>query len=157
MKWFGIFLGLMFLFSCDDKKVNPETKNVFEKEKIVEILVESSGGDIGISDQMYITKDSTFLVYSIAIDSTQDFNRAFKTDEKDWDFLMKNIDLKNFESAKDQPSRITFDGVDEIITIKTNKRKFTKMNAEKNATFDSISWKRFKTLEKFYEENKGKL
>ena len=51
---------------------------------------------------------------------------------KNWETFTKKINLDKFKELKDGPSQQTFDGQDEVIIIKTDKKTYRKMNASGN-------------------------
>ena len=51
---------------------------------------------------------------------------------KNWETFTKKINLDKFKKLRDGPSQQTFDGQDEVIIIKTDKKTYRKMNASGN-------------------------
>ena len=51
---------------------------------------------------------------------------------KNWETFTKKINLDKFKKLKDGPSEQAFDGQDEVIIIKTDKKTYRKMNASGN-------------------------
>ena len=51
---------------------------------------------------------------------------------KNWETFTKKINLNKFKKLKDGPSQQAFDGQDEVIIIKTDKKTYRKMNAYGN-------------------------
>ena len=51
---------------------------------------------------------------------------------KNWETFTKKINLNKFKKLRDGPSQQTFDGQDEVIIIKTDKKTYRKMNASGN-------------------------
>ena len=51
---------------------------------------------------------------------------------KNWETFTKKINLDKFKKLKDGPSQQAFDGQDEVIIIKTDKKTYRKMNASGN-------------------------
>ena len=51
---------------------------------------------------------------------------------KNWEAFTKKINLNKFKKLREGPSQQAFDGQDEVIIIKTNKKTYRKMNASGN-------------------------
>ena len=51
---------------------------------------------------------------------------------KNWEAFTKKINLNKFKKLRDGPSQQAFDGQDEVIIIKTDKKTYRKMNASGN-------------------------
>ena len=51
---------------------------------------------------------------------------------KNWETFTKKINLNKFKKLRDGPSQQAFDGQDEVIIIKTDKKTYRKMNAYGN-------------------------
>ena len=51
---------------------------------------------------------------------------------KNWETFTKKINLNKFKKLRDGPSEQAFDGQDEVIIIKTDKKTYRKMNASGN-------------------------
>ena len=51
---------------------------------------------------------------------------------KNWETFTKKINLNKFKELREGPSQQAFDGQDEVIIIKTNKKTYRKMNASGN-------------------------
>ena len=51
---------------------------------------------------------------------------------KNWEAFTKKINLDKFKKLRDGPSQQAFDGQDEVIIIKTDKKTYRKMNASGN-------------------------
>ena len=51
---------------------------------------------------------------------------------KNWETFTKKINLDKFKKLRDGPSQQAFDGQDEVIIIKTDKKTYRKMNASGN-------------------------
>ena len=51
---------------------------------------------------------------------------------KNWETFTKKINLDKFKKLREGPSQQAFDGQDEVIIIKTNKKTYRKMNASGN-------------------------
>ena len=58
---------------------------------------------------------------------------------KNWETFTKKINLNKFKKLRDGPSQQAFDGQDEVIIIKTNKKTYRKMNAYGN-DHDRETW-----------------
>ena len=58
---------------------------------------------------------------------------------KNWEAFTKKINLDKFKKLRDGPSQQAFDGQDEVIIIKTNKKTYRKMNAYGN-DHDRETW-----------------
>ena len=51
---------------------------------------------------------------------------------KNWEAFTKKINLDKFKKLREGPSQQAFDGQDEVIIIKTDKKTYRKMNASGN-------------------------
>ena len=51
---------------------------------------------------------------------------------KNWEAFTKKINLNKFKKLREGPSQQAFDGQDEVIIIKTDKKTYRKMNASGN-------------------------
>ena len=51
---------------------------------------------------------------------------------KNWEAFTKKINLNKFKELREGPSQQAFDGQDEVIIIKTDKKTYRKMNASGN-------------------------
>ena len=51
---------------------------------------------------------------------------------KNWETFTKKINLNKFKELRDGPSQQAFDGQDEVIIIKTDKKTYRKMNTRGN-------------------------
>ena len=51
---------------------------------------------------------------------------------ENWETFTKKINLNKFKKLRDGPSQQAFDGQDEVIIIKTDKKTYRKMNASGN-------------------------
>ena len=51
---------------------------------------------------------------------------------KNWETFTKKINLDKFKKLREGPSQQAFDGQDEVIIIKTDKKTYRKMNASGN-------------------------
>ena len=58
---------------------------------------------------------------------------------KNWEAFTKKINLNKFKELREGPSQQAFDGQDEVIIIKTNKKTYRKMNAFGN-DHDRETW-----------------
>jgi len=58
---------------------------------------------------------------------------------KNWEAFTKKINLNKFKELREGPSQQAFDGQDEVIIIKTNKKTYRKMNAYGN-DHDRETW-----------------
>jgi len=58
---------------------------------------------------------------------------------KNWEAFTKKINLNKFKELREGPSQQAFDGQDEVIIIKTNKKTYRKMNASGN-DHDRETW-----------------
>ena len=58
---------------------------------------------------------------------------------KNWETFTKKINLNKFKKLREGPSQQAFDGQDEVIIIKTNKKTYRKMNAYGN-DHDRETW-----------------
>ena len=58
---------------------------------------------------------------------------------KNWEAFTKKINLNKFKKLREGPSQQAFDGQDEVIIIKTDKKTYRKMNAYGN-DHDRETW-----------------
>ena len=131
---------LPFIASCNEQK-KETTENTFHSEtanEIQEISISIFGGRSTIISKTYIiTKDS--IHYSLmAHDTTQNITKSYANTKQDWGKLLKKVDLEDFKNTENGKSHQAYDGTDTEIAITTQNEKITKMNADKNKSWNKV-------------------
>jgi len=126
-------LILAFALQSCEGKAQKTTEN-----EIKEVSVSAFGGRSTIKSKTYIITKDSVLYELIAHDSTKNVKKSYANNVQDWDDLLKSIDLERFKNVEDGKSHQEYDGNDTEITITTQNDKFSKLNAEKNSSWDRI-------------------
>ena len=144
-KFFFIFV-LCWLHSCNGtEKVNADTiKTSFSEkqntEKIERVIYESGGDKSGKNVYLVITKDS--IIYHLTEGVTDEktiANLSLNNNNKDWEAFIDKIDLEDFEKGKPSEELIIEDIPTTKITIKTDKKEYSKTDIQANKTWDYIT------------------
>ena len=137
-----LLLSILLLISCSEKKqsrTSPEENIESEqKETIQSIEINSAGGQLGYVPTFRMTKDSIIFNSDMtaAPNKKTELRKPLKKGEAEKVF--ENFDLKDFNHAVDGQSKQPFDGIDEVITIQTEKKDYSKRNADDNKTWMKI-------------------
>ena len=137
-----LLLSILLLISCSEKKqsrTSPEENIESEqKETIQSIEINSAGGQLGYVPTFRMTKDSIIFNSDMtaAPNKKTELRKPLKKGEAEKVF--ENFDLKDFNHAVEGQSKQPFDGIDEVITIQTEKKDYSKRNADDNKTWMKI-------------------
>ncbi|MBO9732997.1 MAG: hypothetical protein J7623_30425 [Chitinophaga sp.] len=104
--------------------------------KSIEIV--SEGGELGYRSRLLISADSVNYSVQVAVDATKNTQHSMKNAPEDWEAIVKEIDLPDFEKAVDGASRQPVDGIDTRVSITTNTGTITRTNAYENKTWNYI-------------------
>lgn len=146
IKLLTIITCTIMLISCNNPR-KTDTKG--QKENEIKVVSISTFGGMStiLSKTFIITKDS--VLYSLyAVDSAQNIVKSYPNNQQDWKKLLGKIDLEKFKSAIEGESHQTYDGNDTEITIITQDGKFSKVNADKNQSWDNVRNQLVKTYYK---------
>ena len=137
-----LLVSILLLISCSEKKqsrTSPEENIESEqKETIQSIEINSAGGQLGYVPTFRMTKDSIIFNSDMtaAPNKKTELRKPLKKGEAEKVF--ENFDLKDFNHAVEGQSKQPFDGIDEVITIQTEKKDYSKRNADDNKTWMKI-------------------
>ena len=98
---------------------------------ISKITYSSSGGRSGNYESLDISADSLIYVQARRGDE-KTINQ--KTVKRDWDNLIKSVNLKDFDRIKSNPGHALYDGIDVMITIESGQEKHSLVNGEEDPT-----------------------
>lgn len=144
-----LFLSILLLISCSEKKqstTSPEENIESEqKETIQSIEINNAGGQLGYVSTFRMIRDSIIFNSDMtaAPNKKTELRKPLKKGEAEKVF--ENFDLKDFNHAVEGQSKQPFDGIDEVITIQTEKKNYAKRNA-----YDNKTWMKILQLESKY-------
>jgi hypothetical protein len=128
---FGILVFTACNSIADVATKNTKPENV-QTEKIEALHFYKDGGDMGNHLSFSVTADSTFYAFQLDMNEAKNKKRSIKTDSIFWVNLIHDIDMDSVAKIKTGASHQAYDGVDERLKIKTNKRviEFTNGQAD---------------------------
>ena len=144
-----LFLSILLLISCTEKKQSTtspkENIESEQKETILSIEINSAGGQLGYVSTFRMTRDSVIFNSDMtaAPNKKIEFRKSLKKGEAEK--IFENFDLKHFNRAVEGQSKQPFDGIDEVITIQTEKKDYSKRNA-----YDNKTWMKIQRLKSKY-------
>ena len=104
------------------------------QEKIQQVEVHIFGGMALYSSQYTLNSLKKEFSAKPLMGQNEDLPKeiSLPNTPKNWETFTKKINLNKFKKLRDGPSQQTFDGQDEVIIIKTDKKTYRKMNASGN-------------------------
>ncbi len=137
----ALYLLPLLLFSCNTATPPAETggNSVPAATPAIQLIeVVTQGGQLGYHTTCKITKDSVTHKLLVGTDTTKNTSFARATNEGEWQALLQNIDLKEFDAAQNGESRQPVDGTDTEISITSNGERISKTNAHNSAAWTRI-------------------
>lgn len=137
-----LFLSILLLISCSEKKQSTtspkENIESEQKETIQSIEINNAGGQLGYVSTFRMIRDSIIFNSDMtaAPNKKTELRKPLKKGEAAK--IFHDIDLKDFNRAVEGQSKQPFDGIDEVITIQTQKKEYSKRNADDNKTWMKI-------------------
>lgn len=137
-----LFLSILLLISCSEKKQSrtspKENIESEQKETIQSIEINSAGGQLGYVSTFRMTRDSIIFNSDMtaAPNKKTELRKPLKKGEAEK--IFEDLDLNDFNRADEGQSKQPFDGLDEVITIQTEKQEYSKRNAYDNKTWTKI-------------------
>jgi hypothetical protein len=130
--------------TTDHETKNPKQENV-QTEKIEGLFFYKDGGDMGNHLSFSVTVDSSIYDFQIDMNPEKNKKSRNKTDSSFWVNLIRDIDFDRAAKIKTGATHQAYDGVDERLNIKTNKRviEFT------NGQVDTLN---YPSVEKLIEQ-----
>ena len=144
-----LFLSILLLISCTEKKQSRTSpkKNIEseQKETILSIEINSAGGQLGYVSTFRMTRDSIIFSSDMtaAPNKKTELRKPLKKGEAEK--IFEDFDLNDFNRAVEGQSKQPFDGLDDVITIQTQKKEYAKRNA-----YDNKTWMKILQLESKY-------
>lgn len=152
LKFFLTATILFGLFSC---KKEPELPSIDlpKQEEIKQIEKSYSGGMLGLSETITITKDSIIHSHFSAHNNEEKIFKGKNTDQ-DWKNLISSFKISDFKKIKSGESVQLVDGVDEKIDIETNLSSYSIVNGYDDTTHYHKIENLVKRLDKMMLETK---
>ena len=104
------------------------------QEKIQQVEFSSFGGMALYSSQYTLNSLKKEFSAKPLMGQKEDLPKeiSLPNTPKNWEAFTKKINLNKFKKLRDGPSQQAFDGENEVIIIKTDKKTYRKMNAYSN-------------------------
>ena len=111
------------------------------QEKILQVEVHIFGGMALYSSQYTLNSLKKEFSAKPLMGQKEELSKeiSLPNTPKNWEAFTKKINLNKFKELREGPSQQAFDGQDEVIIIKTNKKTYRKMNASGN-DHDRETW-----------------
>ncbi len=111
------------------------------QEKIQQVEFSSFGGMALYSRQYTLNSLKKEFSKKLLMRQNKDLPEeiSLPNTPENWEAFTKKINLNKFKKLREGPSQQAFDGQDEVIIIKTNKKTYRKMNAYGNDN-DMENW-----------------
>ena len=137
-----LLLSILLLINCSEKKQSTtspkENIESEQKETIQSIEINSAGGQLGYVSTFRMTRDSVIFNSDMTAASNKKTELRKPLKKGEAEKVFENFDLKDFNHAVEGQSKQPFDGIDEVITIQTEKKDYSKRNADDNKTWMKI-------------------
>ncbi len=145
-----LYLLPFLLFSCNTAIPPAETAGkstpALPAVQLIEVITQ--GGQLGYHSTCKITKDSVTHQLLVGTDSTRNTYFARATGEGEWQMLLQNMDLKEFQAAQNGESRMPVDGTDTEVSITRDGERISKTNANNSAAWTRIKvWSEERCME----------
>lgn len=137
-----LLLSVLLLISCTEKKQSTtspkENIESEQKETIKSIEINNAGGQLGYVSTFRMTGDS--IIFNSDMTAAPNKKTALRKPLKkgEAEKIFEDLDLKDFNRAVEGQSKQPFDGIDNVITIQTQKKEHSKRNAPDNKTWMKI-------------------
>lgn len=137
-----LFLSILLLISCTEKKQSTtspkENIESEQKETIQSIEINNAGGQLGYVSTFRMIRDS--IIFNSDMTAAPNKKTALRKPLKkgEAEKIFEDLDLKDFNHAVEGQSKQPFDGIDNVITIQTQKKDYSKRNAPDNKTWMNI-------------------
>lgn len=144
-----LFLSILLLISCTERKQSTtspkENIESEQKETIQSIEINNAGGQLGYVSTFRMIRDS--IIFNSDMTAAPNKKTALRKPLKkgEAEKIFEDLELKDFNRAVEDQSKQPFDGLDEVITIQTEKKDYSKRNA-----YDNKTWMKIQRLKSKY-------